>query len=87
MRGEYQQAYEDFQKSYVEQLWLSHLDLAYTLPLLGRIDEAKAEAAALLKMRPGFTVTDADAYYRMWCFEPSFREKMRGALRQAGLPE
>jgi len=87
VRGEYQQAYEDFQKSYVEQIWLSHLDLAYTLPFLERIDEAKAHIAALLKMKPGFTIADADAYYRMWCFEPSFREKMRGALRQAGLPE
>ena len=64
-----------------------YLDLAYTLPFLGRIEEAKAHTATLLKMKPGFTIADADAYYRMWCFEPSFREKMRGALRQAGLPE
>lgn len=87
VRGEYQQAYENFQKSYVEQIWLSHLDLAYTLPFLGRADEAKAHVAALLKMKPGFTISEADAYYRMWCFEPSFREKMRGALRLAGLPD
>jgi tetratricopeptide (TPR) repeat protein len=87
VRGEYQQAFEDFQKSYVEQIWLSHLDLAYTLPFLGRIDEAKAHVAALLKMKPGFTITDADTFYRVVCFEPSFREKMNGALRRAGLPE
>jgi adenylate cyclase len=87
VRGEYQRAYDDFQKSHIEQLWLSHLDLAYTLPFLGRIDEAKAQVAALLKMKPGFTITEADAYYRMWCFEPSFRDKMRDALRIAGLPE
>jgi adenylate cyclase len=40
-RGEYQKAYEDFQRAYIESFWLSHLDLAYTLPFLGRIDEAK----------------------------------------------
>jgi class 3 adenylate cyclase/TolB-like protein/tetratricopeptide (TPR) repeat protein len=87
LRGEYQQAYEDFQKSYIEELWLSHLDLAYTLPFLDRIAEAKEQVAALLKMQPGFTIRQADAFYRMVCFEPAFREKMRGALRLAGLPE
>ena len=49
-RGEYQVAYEDFQRAYVESFWLSHLDLAYTLPFLGRVDEAKQHVAALLKM-------------------------------------
>ena len=31
-RGEYQEAYEAFQRAYIESFWLSHLDLAYTLP-------------------------------------------------------
>ena len=30
-RGEYQEAYEAFQRAYIELFWLSHLDLAYTL--------------------------------------------------------
>jgi hypothetical protein len=42
--------------------------------------------AILLKMRPGFTIREADAYYKMWCFAPSYRDKMRDALRTAGLP-
>jgi hypothetical protein len=50
LRGEYHEAYEDFQRGYIESVWLSHLDLAYTLPFLGRIDEAKQHVAALLKM-------------------------------------
>jgi hypothetical protein len=37
-------------------------------------------------MQPGFTIREADTYYKMWCFEPSFREKMRQALQVAGLP-
>jgi tetratricopeptide (TPR) repeat protein len=86
-RGEYQDAYEAFQRSYSESEWLSHLDLAYTLPFLGRIDEAKAHVAALLKMYPTMSVSEADAFYRLLCFEPAFRDKMARALRQAGLPE
>jgi len=87
LRGEYQQAYDDFQHSYQEWLWLSHLDLAYTLPFLGRVDEAKAHVATLLKMYPSMSIAEADAFYRLTCFEPAFREKMARALRQAGLPE
>ena len=87
LRGEYSEAYEAFQHSYWEWLWLSHLDLAYTLPFLGRIDDAKAHVATLLKMYPSMSVAEADAFYRLLCFEPAFWEKMARALRQAGLPE
>lgn len=87
LRGEYPEAYDGFQRSYEEGLWLSHLDLAYTLPFLGRIDEAKAHVAALLKMYPTMTIREADAFYKLLCFEPAYRQKMVGALRQAGLPE
>ena len=44
------EAYEAFQRAYIELLWLSHLDLAYTLPFLCRVDEAKQHVAELLKM-------------------------------------
>ncbi len=87
LRGEYSESYDAFQHSYLEWLWLSHLDLAYTLPFLGRIDEAKAHVATLLKMHPTMTVAEADAFYKLLCFEPAFREKMARGLRQAGLPE
>ena len=86
-RGEYPEAYDAFQRSYVESFWLSHLDLAYTLPFLGRIDEAKQHVAALLKMYPTMTIREADAFYKLVCFDSAFREKMVGALRKAGLPE
>jgi len=87
LRGDYQLALETFRQSYVEKLWLSHLQSAYTLPLLGRIDDARTHVALLLKMRPSFTVREADAHYRTWCFAPPYREKMRQALSAAGLPE
>jgi adenylate cyclase len=86
-RGEYQEAYEAFQRAYIESLWLSHLDLAYTLPFLGRVDEAKQHVAALLKMYPAMTIREADAFYKLSCFDAAYREKMVGALRKAGLPE
>ena len=86
-RGEYQPAFDAFRQGYIDQLWLSHLQMAYTLPFLDRTGEARAHVATLLKMRPGFTIGEAEAYYKMWCFEPSFREKMRDALRTAGLPQ
>jgi TolB-like protein/DNA-binding winged helix-turn-helix (wHTH) protein len=85
-REDYGLAFDAFRQSYVEQLWLSHLHMAYTLPFLDRTDEARAHVATLLKMRPGFTIREADAYYKMWCFAPSYRDKMRDALRTAGLP-
>ncbi len=87
LRGEYPEAYEAFQRSYIESFWLSHLDLAYTLPFLGRLDEAKQHVAALLKMYPTMTIREADAFYKLVCFDAAYREKMVGALRQAGLPE
>jgi adenylate cyclase len=87
LRGEYPEAYEAFQHSYYESFWLSHLDLAYTLPFLGRLEEAKAHVAELLKMYPSMTIREADAFYKLVCFDAAYREKMAGALRQAGLPE
>lgn len=87
LKGEYQEAYEAFQHGYFNSFWLSQLDLAYTLPFLGRIDEAKQQVAALLKMAPTMTIREADAFYKLVCFDAAYRDKMAGALRQAGLPE
>jgi TolB-like protein len=84
---DYSQAFDAFRQSYVEQHWLSHLHMAYTLPLLDRTKEAERHVTTLLRMRPGFTIREADAYYKMWSFAPSYREKMQEALRIAGLPE
>jgi DNA-binding winged helix-turn-helix (wHTH) protein len=84
--GNYAEAFDGFRQSYVEQLWISHLHMAYTLPYLDRTKEAKAHVATLLRMRPGFTIREANTYYEMWCFAPSYREKMCDALRIAGLP-
>ena len=84
---DYARAFDAFRQSYVEQLWISHLHMAYTLPFLGRTKEATVHVATLLKMRPGFTIREANAYYKTWCFAPSYRERMCDALRIAGLAD
>src|SRR5215472_8527509 len=62
------------QRSYAQQNWLDHLHLVYTLPYLGRIDEAKAEVPVLLKLKPDISVREADRLYTLWCFDADFRE-------------
>jgi adenylate cyclase len=84
--GRYEQVLEPLQKSY-QEWWLSHLQMAYVLPSLGRIDDARAHVATLLKLKPGYTIRDANAWYRMYCFEPTYIDKMDVNLRLAGLPE
>ena len=86
-RGEYQQALEDFRYAYVDGLGISEFGQIYTLPFLGRIDDAKALVANLLKHRPDFTIREADAMHRMYCVSPEYIDRMNGALRLAGLPE
>jgi adenylate cyclase len=86
-KGEYEQALEYFRKSYVEQNWLDHLHLAYTLPYVRKIDEARAEISILIRLKPTISIQEVDRYYAMWCFDKDFREKMARALRLAGLQE
>lgn len=86
-KGEYAKALEVFQRSYAQQNWLDHLHLVYTLPHLGRIDEAKAQIPELLKLKPDISVREADRLYTLWCFDADFRERMVKALRLAGLRE
>jgi len=86
-KGEYEKALEFFRRSYVEQNWVDHLHLIYTLPYLDRIDDARAQIPILLKLKPDMSVRQADRYYKMWCFQPDFRQQMTTALRLAGLRE
>jgi adenylate cyclase len=86
-KGEYAKALEFFRRSYVEQNWLDHLHLIYTLPYLDRIDDAHAEIPTLLKLKPRMTVHEADRFYKMVCFDADFRKRMTTALRLAGLTE
>jgi adenylate cyclase len=86
-KGEYAEAYEAFQHSYTEPNWLDHLHIIYTLPYIGRLAEAKAQVPDLLKLRPDMTIREADRFYKMFCFDEEYRQRMDSALRLAGLPE
>ena len=63
-RGEYQEAYDDFQRAYIESFWLSHLDLAYN-PAVPRAHRRSQAACRDLKMYPTMTVREADAFYKL----------------------
>jgi hypothetical protein len=61
-------------------------DLAYTLPLLGRIDEAKQQVSALLKSVPTMTIPEADAFYKLACLDSAYREKVASRCDRPGCP-
>ena len=86
-KGEYDKALEYFKRSYVLQYWLNHLHLAYTLPYLGRTDEAQAQIPILLKLKPDISIKTVDRFYKMFCFQTEFIERVEKALRLAGFPE
>jgi class 3 adenylate cyclase/TolB-like protein len=86
-KGEYAEALDIFRRSYAEQNWLDHLHLVYTLPYVGKTDEAQAQIPILLKLKPDISVHEADRLYTLWCFDEDFRDRMNKALRLAGLRE
>ncbi|MEE9321465.1 MAG: alpha/beta hydrolase [Granulosicoccus sp.] len=65
---------------------MSHLQLAYTLPYLGKLDEARKAVRNLQLIAPGMTVEQALQTYRVYCFPDAYLEKMKQALIEAGLP-
>jgi adenylate cyclase len=87
LRGEYQQAYNLFQRSYVEQNWVSHMELAKTLPFLGRMDEARAEIVTIRRMKPDFSIRDVRDYLHSWCFADDYINRVEAILHDVGLTE
>ena len=86
-RGEYAEALEAFRKAYYELNWMDHMRLLATLPHLGRVDEARAEVSAALKLRPDMSVHEYDRWVKMFCTSADFRQRIASALRLAGLRE
>ena len=85
IRGEYEQALAGFRRAYNARNWLSPLQLAYTLPYLGRMEEAREALADLRQVAPGMTVEQALQLYRTYCFEDAYLERMKRALLDVGL--
>ena len=84
-RGEYSDAYRYFIKGYDERNWLSPLQLAYTLPYLGRVEEAKEALNDFMRLAPGQTLEHVSEFYENYCFDEEFVSKIRTALSMAGL--
>ena len=85
-RGEWQAAHDAFMRAHDERNWLNHLQLAYTLPWLGRIEEARREIDEVQRLYPGFTIEKAIEFYRMFCFDDAYLDTIETALTRAGLP-
>ena len=63
-----------------------HLWLAVTYAQLGRLDDARAEAAEVLRIDPGCSIQGKMA--RIYVFRrPEDAEHLRDGLRKAGLPD
>jgi adenylate cyclase len=64
---------------------LSHVWLAANLAQLGRLDEARAEAAEVLRIDPKYTIDGTQR--RLALHKPADAEHLFDGLRKAGLPE
>jgi adenylate cyclase len=62
-----------------------HLRLASLYGLAGRIDEAKTQAAEVLRINPRFDLSRAPSFYLTT--NPDFLERFVDGLRKAGVPE
>jgi len=80
----YDEAIEALRRLSPLQYW-DHVHLAAAHAYLGREVEARAEASAVLRMQPRFTVS---WWGKMHCYkDPADAEHMLLGLRKAGLPE
>jgi adenylate cyclase len=71
--------------SRLPNLQTPHLFLAAAYAQLGQLEEAKAEAAQVLRINPGFTI---ERHKRVWVHkDPKDLEHRLDGLRKAGLPE
>jgi TolB-like protein/class 3 adenylate cyclase len=86
-KGDYAKAQEYFLHSYSATNWEDLLHVVYTLPYLGRTDEARTRIPELLKLKPNISVQEMDRFYKMLCFDADYRARMATALRMAGLRE
>jgi adenylate cyclase len=86
-KGEYAKALELFRKDYTESSWVDHMRLIAALPYLGRIEEARAEIPAALKLRPNISVHEFDRYMKMFCLSADHRGRVAAALSLAGFRE
>jgi adenylate cyclase len=64
-----------------------HLTLAAAYAQLGQFEEARAEAAEVIRINPGFTIEGYKRFILMVYKDPKDAEHRLDGLRKAGLPE
>ena len=86
MIGEYEEAIAAFKKqiSFWSEAMYGHIGLTASYSLGGRMEDARAQAAEVLKINPKFSLKDIakDGYYS---FQKADKERFINALRKAGL--
>ena len=83
--GRFEEAVSEYKKALQRALdnIFAHLGLAATYSMMGREQEARAEAAEVLRLNPKFSV---DSYAKRLTFkDQSVTDKFIDALRKAGL--
>jgi hypothetical protein len=61
--------------------------LIIVLSHLGRIEEARAEVPAALKLRPNMSVHEYDRWVRLLCISDDWRQQIATGLRLGGMRE
>ncbi len=86
VRGEDEAAAEAAHRTFQANPYWStaHVALAATHARLGRLDAARASAARVLELQPGFTIAALCATFDL---HPSVAEPLSAALKVAGLPD
>jgi hypothetical protein len=77
---------EYYRKAYTDS-WVDQMRLITVLSHLGRIDEARAEIPAALKLRPDMSVHEYDRWVRLFCVNDDWRQRIATGLRLAGFRE
>jgi adenylate cyclase len=67
-------------------LWFGHLCLAATYAQLGRLQEARAESAEVLRVQPTYSIDNTQRKWSIFKF-PKDADHFYDGLRKAGLPE
>jgi adenylate cyclase len=83
--GRFEEAVSEYKKSLQRSPdnFFAHLGLAATYSMLGREQEARSEAAEVLRLNPKFSL---DSYAKRLTFkDQSVTDKFSDALRKAGL--
>ena len=83
-KGEWAELLEYYRKAYTDN-WVDHMRLIIVLSQ--RIEEARAEVPAALKLRPDMSVHEYDRWVRLFCVNDDWRQRIATGLRLAGFRE